>query len=151
MVLLNCKFFLICLDLATPSTAGAYSSYPNISKVIDFHQLILICFLLLSYQNKILSFGTHIILYLLPHMLNRWSEDWLWSERRMREWLNESSLFINAQIQRYIGLNFYLLHNWKLLIKVFLFAWIPIKIRGYCYFSCFFFIIGCRAQNKTQD
>ena len=25
-------FLLICLDLATPSTAGAYSSYPNISK-----------------------------------------------------------------------------------------------------------------------
>ena len=36
-------------------------------------------------------------------------------------------------------------------IKVFLFAWIPIEIRGYCYFSYFthFYVIGCYAQNNN--
>ena len=56
--------FLICLDLAVPYIVGACSSSPNISKVKDFHHLIVICFLLLSCQNKILSFIAHIILYL---------------------------------------------------------------------------------------
>ena len=34
-------------------------------------------------------------------------------------------------------------------MKVFLFAWIPIMIRGYCYFT-HFYIIGCYTQNNTQ-
>ena len=34
-------------------------------------------------------------------------------------------------------------------MKVFLYAWIPIKIRGYCYFT-HFYIIGCYAKKNTQ-
>ena len=93
-------FFLICLDLAAPSIAGAYSSYPYISKVKDFHQLIVICFLLLSCQNKILSFGTHIILYLLPHMLNRWCEDWL---EVKEEWENDWMSLICSLLHKFKG------------------------------------------------